>query len=61
MRLASLEMWPDEPHLENGYKVLKGEPQVNAIGRFVLGLMHEEEHLEQIADIVLQAKAASSA
>jgi hypothetical protein len=58
MRLASLEMWPQEPHLENGYKIWKDEPRVNAIGRFVLGVMHEEEHLEQIAEIVRQAKAA---
>jgi hypothetical protein len=56
MRLASLEMWPQEPHLENGYWIWKGEPKVTAIGRFVLGLMHEEEHLEQIAEIVRQAK-----
>lgn len=58
MRLASLEMWPEDPHLENGYRLWKNEPKVNAIGRFVLGLMHEEEHLEQIGDIVRQAKAA---
>lgn len=56
MRLASLEMWPEEPHLGNGYRLWKGEPNVNATGRFVLGLMHEEEHLGQIADIVSQAK-----
>jgi hypothetical protein len=31
---------------------------VNAIGRFVLGLMHEESHLAQIREIVRQARAA---
>jgi hypothetical protein len=30
---------------------------VNAIGRFVLGLMHEESHLGQIGEIVRQARA----
>jgi hypothetical protein len=61
MRLGSLEMWPEEPYLENRYEVWKDEPMVNAIGRFVLGLMHEESHLGQIAEIVRQAKAARRA
>ncbi|MGD2253875.1 MAG: DinB family protein [Anaerolineales bacterium] len=58
MRLGSLSMWPDEPHLEIVCKIWEDKPQVNAIGRFVLGLMHDESHLEHIADIVGQAKAA---
>jgi hypothetical protein len=58
MRLASLEMWPDEPHLDNVYEVWPDSPGVNAVGRFVLGLMHEESHLGQIADIVQQARLA---
>jgi hypothetical protein len=61
MRSGSLEMWPEEPYLENRYEVRKDEPMVNAIGRFVLGLMHEESHLGQIAEIVRQAKAARRA
>ena len=56
MRLASLEMWPDPPHLENTYKTWSKGPRVNAIGRFALGLMHTDSHLGQIADIVQQAK-----
>ena len=58
MRLASLEMWPDAAHLDNGYQAWADGPAVNAIGRFVLGLMHEESHLEQIEEIVRQARAA---
>jgi hypothetical protein len=58
MRLASLEMWPDEPHLDNAYEIWPDSPGVNAVGRFVLGLMHEESHLGQIADIVQQARLA---
>ena len=58
MRLASLGMWPDSAHLENEYQAWTDGPVVNAIGRFVLGLMHEENHLGQIADIAQQARAA---
>ena len=60
MRLASLEMWPDEPHLNNVYQPWPEAPEVNAIGRFVLGLMHDDSHIGQIAEIVRQAKAARS-
>jgi hypothetical protein len=58
MRMASLDMWPDEPHLENTYQSWSGGPQVNAVGRFLLGLLHSENHLEQIKDIVAQARQA---
>ena len=58
MRLASLEMWPDSPHQDNAYEAWQDGPQVNAGGRFVLGLMHSEDHLGQIESIVDQARAA---
>jgi hypothetical protein len=58
MRLASLALWPDEPHLDITYKSYAG--YVNAVGRFVLGLMHDDAHLAQIAEVVRQAKAARS-
>ncbi len=61
MRLASLEMWPDEPHLDNVYQTWSDGPQVNAVGRFVLGLMHDESHLGQLAEIVSLAHAARRA
>ena len=60
MRLASLGMWPDTAHLENEYQAWTDGPMANAIGRFVLGLMHEESHLGQIGDIVRQAWAAQA-
>jgi hypothetical protein len=56
MRLASLDMWPEEAHLENEYQAWTDGPRVNAVGRFILGLMHEDSHLGQIADIVRQAR-----
>ena len=52
LRLTSLAMWPDEPHLDNVYEAWPGGPPVSAIGRFVLGLSHDDSHLGQIADIV---------
>jgi hypothetical protein len=57
MRLASLDMWPQEAHLENEYQGWPGGPTVNAVGRFVLGLMHDDSHLGQIGEIVRQARA----
>lgn len=58
MRLASLDMWPDEPDysLTINYRWLRGT--MNAIGRFCMGLLHDDDHLEQIAEIVRQAAAA---
>jgi hypothetical protein len=60
MRLASLQMWPDDPKLDNTYRAWTNGPQVNALGRFILGLWHTDDHLGQIEDIVRQAKAARS-
>ena len=61
MRLASLDMWPDQPHLDNTYVPRPGAEPINAVARFVLGLRHDDDHLAQIAEIVRQAKAARSA
>jgi hypothetical protein len=58
MRLASLEMWPDEPHLENHYIYRKNNSKINAQTRFLFGLKHDDDHLEQIAEVVRQARAA---
>ena len=59
MRLASLDLWPDPPHLDNVTQAWQDGPQVNGVGRFILGLMHSEDHLGQIKDIVAQARAAT--
>ncbi len=56
MRLASLVMWPDRPHLDNISKSFAGE--VNAIGQFALGLYHDSSHLDQITEVVRQAHTA---
>jgi hypothetical protein len=57
MRLASLEMWPDPPHLDNTYQPREGITH-NAISRFVAGLAHDADHLDQIRKIVAQARRA---
>jgi len=66
MRLASLDMWPDEPFLDNTYTlkvggpavVTDGHPEANAVVRFLLGLLHDDSHLGQIEEIVRQARVA---
>ncbi len=58
IRHASLEMWPAKPYLENSYEPWPGAGTFNAVGRFILGLGHDDSHLGQIADVVEQAKAA---
>lgn len=58
MRLASLDMWPDEPYLDNMFQFRPESEPINAIGRFVGGLRHDDAHLDHIAKIVKQAHAA---
>ena len=57
MRLASLDMWPDQPHLDNTYVPREGADPVNAMIRFVNGLSHDDSHLAQFAEVVRQARA----
>ena len=55
MRLAALDVWPAAPHLDVTITYRRLPEPVNAIGRFVMGLVHDVDHLEQIAAIVRQA------
>ena len=61
MRLASLDMWPDEPYLDNTVTPWAAIGEIDAYGRFVLGLAHDQGHLAQIEDVIAQAKAARGA
>lgn len=56
MRLASLDLWPDRPHLDNHCEIIPTWPPFNPADRFIFGLMHDDSHLGQIAEIVRQAK-----
>lgn len=62
MRLASLDLWPDDPYLDNFKEVsgwyLETVGKMNATTRFVMGLMHDDSHLNQLRDVVQQAEAA---
>lgn len=57
MRLAMLSAWPAEPHLDNFYRPYEDRPPMNALGRFLSGLSHDDSHLEQIRKIVEQGEA----
>jgi hypothetical protein len=61
MCLASLEMWPDQPDLENYYQRREGAPEITAVVSFVFGLAHAESHLKQIEAVVDQAKESAAA
>jgi hypothetical protein len=58
MRLASLAMWPDQPHLDVTQEMPWLGESLAAPARFALGLMHDEAHLGQIADVMRQAREA---
>jgi hypothetical protein len=57
VRLASLELWPGPPHLDNLFTT-RGGASYNAVVRFIFGLAHDDSHLGQIAEIVRQARLA---
>jgi hypothetical protein len=59
IRLASLELWPNPPYLDNSYEV-PGWPTgpINGVTRFMLGLSHDNAHLAQVQEIVRQSQAA---
>ena len=58
MRQAMLDAWPDEPHLDITYSPFPQAGELNAVGRFILGLYHDAEHLDQLREIMRQASAA---
>lgn len=57
MRLATLAVWPQPPHVENTYEPSPGITH-DCISRFLSGLAHDDSHLGQIENIVRQARAA---
>lgn len=60
MCLATLDIWPNPPHLDNTYKPREDGPAYGPLARFIMGLSHSDSHLGQITDIVQQAKTARS-
>ncbi len=61
MRLAMLTAWPDRPDLDNFYTPYAGRPPMNALGRFLGGLAHDDSHLAQLRKIVDQARTRRAA
>ncbi|HMA33350.1 MAG TPA: DinB family protein [Chloroflexia bacterium] len=61
MRLASLELWPDPPHLETAFRYRPERPPLNAYERFVGGLRHDNSHIDQIRQIVQQGQERRAA
>lgn len=59
MLLASLEMWPDSPHLDNSYTTQTGL-KITPLVRFLLGQNHAVSHLDQIKKVLRQAQAVAN-
>ena len=60
MRLAMLDAWPDEPHLDVTYAPSPRFGSYNAISRFIMGLYHDDDHLGQLREIMRQVREARS-
>lgn len=56
MRLASLSMWPDSPHMPDGESPTEGTKEVGPVSRFLGGLRHDANHLDQLRDVIAQAR-----
>jgi hypothetical protein len=58
MRLATLAAWPDQPHMDNVQFFGRRQTPLNPAARFVSGLWHDADHLNQLAEVVRQARVA---
>lgn len=63
IRLAALDMWPDEPFLEVyrdlSPRFVERVGELNAAAAFLFGLQHEVGHYDQIREVRRQALAAA--
>ncbi len=53
---AFLDTWPNAPHLDVTIIRIPHFGAMNAIGVHVLGILHGESHIEQLQEIMRQAK-----
>jgi len=60
MRKALLDAWPEEPHLDVTYAPYPQAGEINAVGRFILGLAHDTSHLGQLREIMRQGRELHS-
>ena len=56
MRKAMLDAWPDQPNLDITYIPYPSIGSLNAFGRFIMGLYHDDAHLGQLQEIMRQAR-----
>jgi hypothetical protein len=55
--VTSLGMWPDHYDLTNTYIPWEGASSMGAVARYLLGLRHTAAHVEQLRDVIAQARA----
>ena len=60
IRLAMLDAWPDEPHLDVTYAPSPRFGSYNANSRFIMGLYHDDDHLGQLRNIMRQVREVRS-
>lgn len=64
MRQGYLNAWPDQPRLDTRRTLPEAFAErvgpINAIGAYLLGLVHEAGQFAQLRDIIAQARAATS-
>jgi hypothetical protein len=58
MALSMLDAWPEAPHYAVTQTPIPRFGPMNAIARYLLGLMHANSHLGQLAETISQAKSA---
>ncbi len=58
MRKAMLDGWPEQPQLDVTYTPFPRLGPINATGRFIMGLYHDTDHLDQLREIMRQAREA---
>jgi hypothetical protein len=58
--VTSLGMWPDHPDLGNTYLPWEGASPMGAVARYLLGLRHAAAHVEQLRDVIAQARGDRS-
>ncbi|HEY0737061.1 MAG TPA: DinB family protein [Herpetosiphonaceae bacterium] len=61
IRNAFFNTWPSQPHLDVTSTPIPRFGPMDARARFLLGLFHEDSHLEQLREIMRQARAARGA
>lgn len=61
IRLATLNVWPDKPHLDNTYTPREDRPPINCVSRFLNGLRHDKSHIRQIERLVRETRITRNA